>query len=75
MWGHFDLIAADLLSEYGVDIAGSVMRQRSGPWARRLVMGLFSVDCRLTRQLSADREKAKKAAAALAALPEIPEED
>lgn len=60
VWAHADLIAADLLSEYGVDVDSLVMDERSGPWLRRLVDGLFSIDCRLTRILRAEREKAEK---------------
>lgn len=52
------MIAADLLSEYGVDVDGSIMRERSGPWLARLVDGLFGIECRLTRRLRDDREKA-----------------
>ncbi len=55
VWEHADVIAADLLSEYRLDVAGRMMHRRSGPWLRRLVDGLLMADTRVARLLYAER--------------------
>lgn len=60
VWAHSGLIAADLMSEYRVDVAGRVMRRRSGPWLRRLVDGLLAADTRLARTLYQETKEADR---------------
>lgn len=57
VWERHSLIAADLMSEYGVDVDSSLLDERSGPWLQRLIDGLFGLDCRLTRSLHSLREE------------------
>lgn len=59
VWAHADAIACDLLAEYRVDVAGPIMRRRSGPWLRRLVDGLLLADTRTARLLYAETKPTK----------------
>lgn len=60
IWAYSDLIAADLLSEYRVDVDSPRLARRSGPWLRRLVDGLLATDSRVSRALYAELKKSKK---------------
>jgi len=62
VWERHGLIAADLMSEYGVDVDSGVLDERSGPWLQRLIDGLFLLDCRLTRSLHSLREEKERKA-------------
>jgi hypothetical protein len=50
---HWDLVWADLISEYGVDVGDRAMMRRR-PWKslRRMIAGLVSADTRLSRALN-----------------------
>lgn len=62
VWERHGLIAADLMSEYGVDVDSRLLDERSGPWLQRLIDGLFGLDCRLTRSLHSLREEKERKA-------------
>lgn len=50
---HWDLVWADLISEYGVDVGDrAMMRARGWSSLRRMITGLVSADTRLTRALT-----------------------
>lgn len=50
---HWRLIENDLRSEYQIEVRDEqLMRSMRWPWLRERILGLLSVDCRLTRALT-----------------------
>ncbi|TCB97719.1 hypothetical protein E0H26_11745 [Micromonospora zingiberis] len=57
MLDHWDLIEADLHSEYGVDLdEPGILQQRTWRWLSTRIAGLLSADTRLARALSPEPE-------------------
>jgi hypothetical protein len=58
IFGHWGLVWADLISEYGFDL-GDRARMRAGRWTslKHMIIGLCSADTRLSRALSEDAKK------------------
>lgn len=43
------MVSNDLYSEYGLDCGGDYIKTKSWPWLRHRILGLLSVDSRITR--------------------------
>lgn len=50
------LVAADLHSVYGIDLADrDLLRRRTWPWLRNRIVGLLSADTRIARALTPEK--------------------
>lgn len=56
VFGHWGLVWADLISEYGIDVGDRAM-MRAQRWSglRNMIVGLVSADTRLSRALQDDK--------------------
>lgn len=55
IFGHWSLVWADLISEYGFDCGDrAMMRGRSWKSLRTMIVGLVAADTRLSRKLNED---------------------